>query len=64
MRKPDVTGCPLGRGQYYGAKTIPQVMVWIVDARGRALYATFGHPGSRSDAGFLLRNELRSRLES
>ena len=38
--------------------------MWIVDARGRALNATFGHPCSRSDAGIWLRDEMRSRLDN
>jgi hypothetical protein len=63
MRKPDIGRCPLGRDQYFGAKRITQVMVWIVNARGRAMYATFGHPGSSPDAGIWLRDELRDKLD-
>jgi DDE superfamily endonuclease len=63
MRKPDITRCPLGRDQFFGAKKVTQVMEWIVDARGRALYATFGHPGSSPDARIWLRDELRAKLD-
>ena len=33
-------------------------------ARGRALYATFGHLGSASDAGIWVRDDLRRRLDA
>jgi hypothetical protein len=64
MCKPDVCRCPMGRDQYFGAKIkMTQVTVWIVDAVGREMYATLGHPGSSNVAGIWLRDSLREKLE-
>lgn len=64
QRKPDVTRCPLGRDLYWSWKSKnSQLLVWIVDARGRALYASAGHPGSCNDAGVWGRDALRSQCE-
>jgi hypothetical protein len=64
MRKPDIARCPQGRDIYHSWKSkISMLLVWIVDARGRALYATTGHPGSSSDAGVWGRDPLRNELQ-
>lgn len=64
QRKPDVTIQPAGRDLFYGWKSkVSQLLVWIVDARGRALYFSAGHPGSSSDAGVWARDCLRQRCE-
>jgi hypothetical protein len=64
MRKPDTARWPQGRDMYYSWKSkISMLLVWIVDARGRALYATTGDPGSTSDAGVWGRDALRNELQ-
>jgi hypothetical protein len=64
MRKPDTARCPQGRDMYFSWKSkISMLLVWIVDARGRAQYVTTGHPGSSSDGGVWGRDALRSELQ-
>lgn len=64
QRKLDATRCPVGRDLYWGWKSkVSQLLVWIVDARGRALYITAGHPGSCSDAGVWGRDKLNKLCE-
>lgn len=65
QRKPDVSRCPMGRDMYWSWKSkTSQLLVWIVDARGRAIYASAGHPGSSADAGVWGRDPLRRQCEN
>lgn len=64
QRKPDVSRCPVGRDLYWSWKSkVSQLLVWIVDARGRAIYVSAGHPGSSADAGVWGRDPLRMRCD-
>lgn len=64
QRKPDVTRVPMGRDLYWSWKSkVSQLLVWIVDARARAIYASAGHPGCSSDAGVWTRDPLRRQCD-